>query len=76
MKYNGYSSRNAWNVALWLHNDIGLYHTMMDCLKESPNKDAAATDLLNCLHEIYEITHTPDGVRFTRSTIREALIGA
>lgn len=75
MTYNGHTSYNAWNVSLWLNNDVGLYYAMKGCLEESPTKDAAAIDLLNCLHETYEITHTPDGVPFTKSTIRAAMVG-
>jgi len=29
-KYQGHRSWNAWNVALWIGNDEGLYHLALD----------------------------------------------
>ena len=74
----GYPSYNAWNVALWISNDKGLYQLALDCLKEAKKqkkpKITAAIAFLNFLNEC-SITHTGDGVRYTKTNILHALRG-
>lgn len=74
----GYPSYNAWNVALWISNDNGLYQLALDCLKEAKKqkkpKITAAIAFLNFLNEC-SITHTGDGVRYTKTNILHALRG-
>ena len=74
----GYPSYNAWNVALWISNDKGFYQLALDCLKEARTKRkpkiTAAITFLNFLHDC-SITHTPDGVRYTKTNILHALRG-
>ena len=74
----GYPSYNAWNVALWISNDKGFYQLALDCLKEARTKRkpkiTAAIAMLNFLNEC-SITHTPDGVRYTKTNILHALRG-
>lgn len=41
-KYNGHRSWNAWNVALWLNNDEGLYRMMKDYISQHKTKARAA----------------------------------
>ena len=76
--YNGYPSYNAWNVSLWISNDEGFYQLALDCLKEAKKqkkpKITAAIAFLNFLNEC-SITHTPDGVRYTKTNILHALRG-
>ena len=76
--YNGYPSYNAWNVSLWISNDEGFYQLALDCLKEARTKRkpkmTAAIAMLDFLNEC-SITHTPDGVRYTKTTILHALRG-
>lgn len=66
--YQGHKSRAAWNVALHLFNDYGLYTMMRERVRCAPNKDAAAEDILERVPE-----RTPDGYRYTKTTIRLAL---
>lgn len=68
-KYNGYRSWAAWNVALWLHNDEGLYRTMCDAVKRNKSLESAARELART----FEGEKTPDGARYTFTSIREAL---
>jgi len=68
--YNGHESYNAWNVALWLYNDDGLYRLAQGCVNQARTLDEAAGDLLSLLPD-----KTPDGVRFTYHTVRLALRG-
>ena len=76
--YNGYPSYNAWNVSLWISNDEGFYQLALDCLKEArterKSKMTAAIAMLNFLNDC-SITHTPDGVRYTKTNILHALRG-
>ena len=74
MTYNGHRSKAAWNVALWINNDEGLYRLAVDCLRQTRDRDTAAAALLAALHE-RGITETPDGARYTKTTVRAALFG-
>lgn len=69
--YNGHASRNAWNVALWLGNDEGLYHMAKDAIRCTRTLDKAAERIMECL----EGQSTPDGVPYTLSNIRKAISG-
>lgn len=72
--YNGHRSEAFWNVALWIRNDEGLYNLVKDCIRRSPNRDAAARLVLESLKEC-GVTHTPDGYAYSKSAIREAMVG-
>ena len=78
MSYNGYPSYNAWNVSLWLYSDEGLYTLMLDILKQTrrhtDSKREASKALLQYLNEC-NITHTPNGAKYTVSNIRLAMVG-
>lgn len=68
--YNGHVNYNAWNVSLWLNNDEHLYSIAKLMLRKSNNKDDAAKRLLALLPET-----TPDGVKYTVTNVRKALVG-
>lgn len=68
--YQGHKSRAAWNVALWIGNDEGLYRPALACMRRARTKDKAARELLECLPE-----KTPDGYPYTLSSVRAALVG-
>ena len=67
--YNGHRSWNAWNVALWLYNDEGLYRMVQDALRRAGTKDKAERYLARDLAG----QRTPDGGRYNLTTIRAAL---
>lgn len=69
--YNGHPSHAHWNVSLWLFNDEGLYGLVQAALKANKTLDSAARELLSQLPE-----KTPDGVKYSWTTIRHALTGA
>jgi hypothetical protein len=69
MSYNGHKNWNAWNVALWISNDEGLYSLACQCVKEYPNKDKAAEALMNMLP-----AKTPDGAPYSFTNVRAALV--
>jgi hypothetical protein len=72
MAYNGYAIWTRWNVALWINNDEGLYTLAVDMLEQYGSKTKAADAILQFLHEL-GITHTPDGAKYSRAAIVEAL---
>lgn len=68
--YNGHRSWNAWNVALWIGNDEGLYRFAMDCLNHSKTLAGATNKFLaGCDGK------TPDGATYNRTCVKEALAG-
>lgn len=70
--YNGHRSWNAWNVALWIGNDEGLYNLALDCLKRAKgNRRKAARYMLQDL----EGQRTPDGAVYNLTCLYEALDG-
>lgn len=66
--YCGHKNYDYWNVALWLHNDEGLYSLMNDVRRSTRTKKQAAKELLSMLP-----AETPDGVKYTEARILAAL---
>lgn len=73
-EYNGHRSWNAWNVALWIGNDEGLYQRAVECLEESQHQLRRATRLfLSYIGGPQE--KTPDGATYNRLSVKLALEG-
>ncbi len=72
-KYNGHDSYNAWNVSLWINNDEGLYSMARDYARRFNRADAARY-MVEALEEI-GAPCTPDGVRYTVTSVRKAMVG-
>ena len=71
--YNGHKSWAHWNVSLWINNDEGLYRQACYLCRQH-NRSEAAQLMLESFHSL-GITHTPDGARYTATTIRAAMEG-
>lgn len=69
--YNGHKNYNFWNVSLWINNDEGLYRLAQECLQATTTKDLAAERMMWDLQG----DETPDGVKYTKSSVRAALVG-
>lgn len=69
--YNGHRSWNAWNVALWIGNDEGLYNLALECIRTTKTRKAAARKMLRDL----EGEKTPDGAKYNYTCIYEAIDG-
>lgn len=72
--YNGHRNWNHWNVSLWISNDEGLYRLARQFIRETGNRGRAAELLLSELRS-GGIEKTPDGARYTVTSIRAALRG-
>lgn len=70
--YNGHPSWNAWNIALWIANNEGLYRFALDCLdRHKGRKIPAAQEFL----EAMDSPKTPDGAPWTVTNIARAMCG-
>ena len=67
-KYNGYTSWNAWNVSLWINNDYDMYMTARDTVQR-----LGYVRGLKELVRLWEGQRTPDGARFNRTGIKQAI---
>lgn len=68
--YQGHKSYNAWNVCLWVNNTEHLYRWARG-LCRGYGKERAA----DIMAEDLKGEKTPDGVPYSRTTIRAALAG-
>ena len=66
--YNGHRSWNAWNVALWINNDEGLYNWARGWVR-----DFGRTKASRMLARALEGQTTPDGAKYNYTCIYEAL---
>jgi hypothetical protein len=73
-KYNGHPSKPAWNVALWINNDEGLYDLARRCVMVTKTRRQAAERMLSVLTS-YGIKKTPDGYKYMITSIMNALVG-
>ena len=67
-EYNGFKNYNHRNVNLYIANEYVLYKTALDAIRNNRTLDGAAREMLRALPE-----KTPDGVRYTFSSVRVAL---
>ena len=83
-KFNGHKNWNHWNVSLWINNDEGLYRFALECLRQTDTKDAAAKRFIYHMTMIDHLRssgvscrrgYTPDGVRYSQSSVRAAISG-
>jgi hypothetical protein len=75
-EYLGHRSKNAWNVALWIGNDEGLYCLALGCLKGiNKNKRGYAWASRKFLACVGDGARTPDGARYNFTCVKEALRG-
>jgi hypothetical protein len=72
--YNGHKNWTHWNVSLWINNDEGLYRLACMAVNDQINRLAAARYMLDCLNNSGTYK-TPDGARYSVSSIRAAMVG-
>lgn len=78
-KYNGHRSWNAWNVSLWINNNYGLYQSCVDILRSLQKKYPALSieqieeKAASILAKDFAGVRTPDGAKYNRLAIREAI---
>ena len=71
--YNGHKNWNHWNVSLWINNDEGLYNLARQHVRHNRNKNEAAANMLDDLNDM-GYTETPDGAKYSLTTIRAAMV--
>lgn len=59
--YNGWSSRETWNVALWLGNEEALYRDVVNMARRSWSASNMAEKLEQFCNEVWKNGVTPDG---------------
>lgn len=64
-------SWSACNVSQWLNNDEGLYNAMRYCVRTTRNRKEAAQKMV----DEFLPAETPDGARYTVTSVREAMVG-
>ncbi len=77
--YNGHKNWTHWNVSLWISNDGGLYRIALQYVRECPSLDSAVdctmAELTAGFGGLNEPPRTPDGARYTKTSVRAALRG-
>ena len=68
--YNGYTSRNAWKVSLWINSTESDYLLARDYVKIMTTEKA-----VEALSEIWAGRTAPDGAVFNKTAIRQAVRG-
>jgi hypothetical protein len=68
--YNGYKNWTRWNVSLWLNNEEGPYYEALSLVKKYGRVRASWK-----LFDIYQGTRTPDGAKYSRVALYDALEG-
>ena len=64
---------SQWNVALWIGSDEGLYRTAVYYKSRFGTKNGAAR-MVEMLKEC-GVTETPDGAKYTKTSLMHALAG-
>ena len=72
MEYNGHKNWNHWNVSLWLYKDETFYRLVQRNCRSSWSLELAVNNIISELKE-WEIIQTPDGAKFSKSAVREAI---
>lgn len=70
MEYQGSRSWNSWNVGLWINNTESIYFYAVELVKQYGREKAA-----RIMARQYNWWRTPDGARYNRLCIYEALEG-
>ena len=79
--YNGHRSWNAWNIALWIGNDKGLYRFAMECIREARWRFEERDDSYIAGRAAFYFTRnfgssrTPDGAKYNPLCVKLAMEG-
>ena len=71
--YNCYKNYSQWNQSLWINNDEVLYRKACH-LTRVFNREEAVSAMLEWL-DCAGVSHTPDGVKWSKAGIRAGMVG-
>lgn len=72
--YNGHKNWTHWNVSLWINNDEGLYRDALCYLNAAGgSRERAARAMLYALKNWAHTNKTPDGARYSVTSIKAAM---
>ena len=71
--YNGHPSYNAWNVALWIGNDDGMYNLAREYKRSLGVMQGARAFVRDFELDTRFRGKTPDGVRWTVTNVARAM---
>ena len=85
-KFNGHKNWNHWNVSLWINNEKPLYSEAVNCIKTAKGYTAngalrvygvkkSGLDLAAYLLMHSLPPQTPDGAKYSYSSVRAAIRG-
>jgi hypothetical protein len=72
--YNGFKNYAQWNQSLWINNDEGLYNQARECIRATTNRKQAAELFILSLQD-QDMTHTPDGIKWSVAGVRAGMVG-
>lgn len=67
-RYNGWTNRQTWNIALWIGNDEGLYSLARDITQQCSDDDSPYERFATEMREL-GCTETPDHVAYNDSAL-------
>ncbi len=73
MTYQGHKNYNHWNVSLYIFNEYALYQEACRLCRRYTKQEAAAHLLSYCIDLFGD--RTPDGAKWSYSSVRAALAG-
>lgn len=70
-RYNGWSNRGTWNIALWLNNDEGLYRAAIELRNRLAKNGIAIKTAQTAKKIVLELMGetTPDNIKTTAKNI-------
>lgn len=60
-EFNGYSSRETFDVSLWLNNDYDVYHTCLAMAEDAKEEDYPVYELAKSLEAYWDGYTSPEG---------------
>ena len=73
-KYNGFQNWTHWTVSLWIKNNDSLNDTARQCIEANSTRADAVEEFIKIMKES-GVTETPDKAKYSKSSVRAAMVG-